>query len=207
MMSDIYTEQGVVVMKHIKYMKQIILIMVCALVVVSGLISFPATKVYACSCVGGSAKDKLERSTVVFEGKVIKKGNTSKFEFGELREYIFDVDRAWKGVQSREITIYSYNGDGGSCGFQFDEGRSYLVYSYLDKDNLLQTNFCSGNIPISQAGDEINQLGLGTVFDKDTDIDSNQKSSYIIVVSVGILLMITILGLVIWRIRKRNKFS
>jgi hypothetical protein len=196
-------------MRGVIVLKRIILVMLSILFVVTGLISFPGTRAYACSCVGGGAKEKLERSTVVFEGKVIKKGNTRQSQFGELREYTFDVGRAWKGVQSRNMTIYSYDGSEASCGFQFDKGQSYLVYSYLDKDNSLQTNFCSGNIPISQAGDEINQLGLGTTYNKNADIEtnSNQGSSYIVVVSVGIILMIIITILSIWRIKKRNKFS
>ncbi|WP_158602137.1 hypothetical protein [Cohnella endophytica] len=190
-------------------MKRILLVMFSILFVVTGIVSYPANRASACSCVGGSAKDKLERSTVVFEGKVIKKGKTRQSQFGGLREYTFDVDKAWKGVQSSKVTIYSYDGSEASCGLQFNKGQSYLVYSYLDKDNSLQTNYCSGNIPISQAGDEINQLGLGTTVNKNAEIqtESNQGPSYIVVVSVGIIIMLTITIFGIWRIKKRNKFS
>lgn len=170
---------------------------------------------------GGSAEEKLERSTAVFAGKVIEKGGTKKSQFGGLREYTFDVHMAWKGVQSNIIKIFSYDGIVASCGFEFNEGESYLVFSYLDKDNLLQTNLCSGNSPISQAENEIKQLGTGTKFSEeakietDTNQDSNQDTNketskgsiYFSVLAFGLGIIIFISIIVYWRFKKRNKFS
>lgn len=205
-----------------KIIKRITLITIILLL---GLLTLPEDRTYACSCVGGSTEEKLDRSTAVFAGKVIEKGGTKKSQFGGLREYTFDVHMAWKGVQSNIIKIFSYDGKEASCGFEFNEGESYLVYSYLDKDNLLQTNLCSGNSPISQAENEIKQLGTGTKFSEefkietDTNQDSNQDTNkdtnketskgsiYFPVLAFGLGIIIIISILIYWRFKKGNKFS
>lgn len=104
--------------KGVINIKKIILITIIVLFVVVGLTTLTDKRAFACSCVGGSVKEKLERYSVVFAGKVIKKGSTKKSQFGELREYTFDVHTSWKGVNSNIIKIYSYDGEEDSCGFQ-----------------------------------------------------------------------------------------
>ncbi|WP_019636516.1 hypothetical protein [Paenibacillus fonticola] len=196
-------------------MKRLVSVTLLLLILVTGLVSFPVKKVFACSCVGGDAKEKLERSAVVFVGKVIKKGGTQNSQYGRLREYTFDVDRAWKGINDKDsrITIYSYDGGSESCGFQFDKNQTYLVYSYLAEDNSLQTNLCSGNIPISQAGDELKQLGTGTILSKNNVEETNhetnhdQNLSLIIILSIGVSIIIALVVLFIWRSKKRDRIS
>ncbi|WP_186438504.1 hypothetical protein [Cohnella terricola] len=188
--------------------KRKILITIIVLLVVIGLSTLTEKRAFACSCVGGSAKDKLESHSVVFVGKVIKKGGTIKSQIGGLREYTFDVHKAWKGVSSNTITIYSYDGSEASCGMQFILGESYLVFSNLDKDESLQTNYCSGNLLVSQAENEIKQLGIGTTFSAEEDIlivtekENDKGSMYVPVLGVGILILISIL--LYWRFKKRT---
>jgi hypothetical protein len=192
-----------------KEMKRIFSITILILIVVTGLVTFPEKKVFACSCVGGDAKERLERSTAVFVGKVIDRSGIKSFQHGQLRKYTFDVDTAWKGVNDNRMTIYSYDGSEASCGFQFDKGQSYLVYSYKDKDNSMQTNLCSGNVLSSQAGEELKQLGTGTMINKnegeETNNDRNSSFSFKLFSTVILIIVITILF--IWRINKRNRFS
>lgn len=188
-------------------MKRFILIILLFSIVVTGLILFSKSKVYACSCAGGDAKEKLERSTVVFVGKVIDKGGTKKFQHGRLREYTFEVDKAWKGDDEKHVTIYSYDGSSASCGYDFVTNQTYLVYSYQGNDNLIQTNLCSGNIPISQANEEIKQLGIGTVINKNIDKVSiyDRDFSLNLILFSGSILIIVLTMLFIWRIKKRSR--
>ena len=177
-------------------MKRIIFVIFVVLFVITGITSLPGNRVYACSCAGGSANEKLERSTEVFEGKVIKIGDI-KPEFGGDREYTFEVHKSWKGIQSNKISIYSY--DSGSCGFRFDKNKTYLVFTFNK-----ETNFCSGNLPKSQAEEEIKQLGIGTMISQHDDLEPNSShwSFNILVVIAGIIIIsITIIG--IWRYRKK----
>lgn len=190
-------------------MKRILTAMIIILIIATGVVSFPGKKVFACSCVGGDAKEKLERSVAVFVGKVIDKGGTKKFQHGQLREYTFDVDRAWKGVNSSQMTIYSYDGSEASCGFEFEKGQSYLVYSYQDKDNTLQTNLCSGNILVSKATGDIEQLGSGTKISKDDDKEQNHDRKFLFnnFLLGGVILIVGLAFLIIWKYKKRNRFS
>jgi hypothetical protein len=189
-------------------MKKIISIIFIVSFVITGLIISPPNKAYACSCAVGNTAEKLERSSAVFEGKVIDKGGTIKVEHNRLRKYTFEVERAWKGVNKKRITIYSYDGDSASCGFEFNKNETYLVYSYLGDDELLQTNLCSGNLPISLAKDEIAQLGEGTKISIVSDDDPNERSSSLHNIDkiVGAILLVLLLHLVIiWIIKRRKR--
>lgn len=187
-------------------MRRFITVTILLFIVITVSVSFPGKKVFACSCVSGDAKEKLERSTAVFVGKVIDKGRTKKSNNGPIRKYTFAVDKTWKGVKDRHITIYSYDGDSASCGFEFDRGQTYLVFSYQDKDNSLQTNLCSGNIPIAQAGEELKQLGTGKIIRTNEMVDDESHQDRIsinILLSSGIILIIVISTLFILRKMKR----
>ncbi|GMK37190.1 hypothetical protein PCCS19_02430 [Paenibacillus sp. CCS19] len=177
-------------------MKRLIVVIISLLFVITGILSLPGNKVYACSCVGGSANAGLEGSTQVFEGKVTKIGD-QKPEFGGLREYTFKVYKSWKGVQSNEINIYSYAGGEASCGFHFDKNKTYLVFA-----TNLATNLCSGNLPISQADNELTQLGIGTVISQHDNLDLGSSYWIILVVIAGVILIfISVIG--IRRYRKK----
>jgi hypothetical protein len=186
-------------------MKRFVSVLLLLSIVTAGLIAFPNSKVYACSCVSGDAKEKLERSKVVFIGKVKDKGGTKKFQHGRLREYTFEVDRAWKGVNDKQITIYSYDGSSASCGFEFIKNQTYLVYSYQGSDNLIETNLCSGNLLLSQADDELKQLGTGTIIEQNLDtVTIKERNSFNLILFSGATLFIVIVVLLIWRNKRRR---
>lgn len=192
-------------------MKRVGFITLLLTIVITGLFSWPHGKASACSCAGGDAQERLERASAVFVGKVIEKGGRKAFEFGQLREYTFQVDQAWKGVDAGRMTIYSYDGPEASCGYAFEKGQTYLVYSYENKDKSLQTNLCSGNIPISQAGDELRQLGAGVAVDPDSGAEPGGESrsffasSYVLGFGAAALIVI-LAAIVIWRRKNKGGF-
>ncbi|CAM3954721.1 hypothetical protein COLU111180_16390 [Cohnella lubricantis] len=190
-------------------MKRTSLIMLMLLVVLSGIVSLPNGKASACSCVGGDAKERLERASAVFVGQVVDRGGRESFEHGDLREYTFRVEQAWKGVSGSPMTVYSYDNGEAACGYTFKEGETYLVFSYSNEEgDQLQTNLCSGNVPISEAGADLELLGAGIAIDHDTSApiygDSKSSSSSLTLMG-GAALILVILALIVWRRRSTHR--
>lgn len=102
----------------------------------------------ACSCEGqGTVSGNIKSSDAVFSGEVISKvftsnydslgkiltGDTSKMYFNELKfpsaVVRIKVDRMYKGeLVSDTLTILTPP-NGASCGFHFEVGKKYIVYS------------------------------------------------------------------------------
>lgn len=141
---------------------------VALLIVLSGFFFKPA-EMFACSCVGGDALVKKERSTNVFQGEVVNIGKRVKGEFAKLRQYTFDVELVWKGEPKRRIILYSYDGDSASCGLSFEAGERYLIYAYAEEDGRLVTNLCSGNLKLAEADEDLKLLGPGTEVPEEPD--------------------------------------
>lgn len=185
-------------------MKRLLTVLFMFIFIMAGFVSLPSNKVFACSCVGGDTKEKLDRSYAVFVGKVMDKGGTKRFQHGPLREYTFDVDRVWKGVETSPIKIFSYDGGEESCGFKFEEKQSYLVFSYQDKDGSLHTNLCTGNMLFSKAGGEIEKLGTGTILHQDAPKETIKNQYPVYLLFLGVVPIVGIVILFIWRCRRRT---
>ena len=65
-------------------------------------------------------------------------------------EWSLEVDTFTKGDPAKEIVLISA-GQGTACGFQFDEGKRYLVFAYEDEydDGGLSTNSCTSTRAIA----------------------------------------------------------
>lgn len=169
------------------------------------ILPFPQEKALACSCVEGGAKEKVKRSAAVFLGRVVDIGGSIKGEVGRLRKYTFEVEATWKGELNKRTTVYSYDGEGASCGYHFKQNGSYLVYSYPGKEGLLQTNLCSGNIAEVKAGEELLVLGPGTkVIEKIFTAPSHSAASKFIYIYFALGLFI-LAGSILVLITRRKK--
>jgi hypothetical protein len=126
----------------------------------------------ACSCLGGDALERMERSAVVFQGEVIDDGG--KKTHRELRPYTFKVEKVWKGDPESRLVIHAYNGSSASCGIQFERGEHYLIFAYED-GTTLQTNLCSGNVKLSEAAEDLQLLGPGIEVADESDNGGNGK--------------------------------
>jgi hypothetical protein len=127
----------------------------------------------ACSCAvpPGSQKERVEfavsDSEAVFSGEVVdfEEGADSTPIFGPIETVSFRVSEVWKGPQ-RETLEVSTPTQGSACGYAFKEGQEYLVYAYTGKQGL-QTDLCSQNKPLSEAGADLAVLGDGSEKPKD----------------------------------------
>jgi hypothetical protein len=141
--------------------------------------SFPSAS-YACSCANNpDPKTALEKAEAVFAGKVIavkqerkQEGVVGAVEYRDAN--LFEVDKAWKGVNQSQIIIYDMGHDV-SCGFVFEEGESYLVYVYKNKNGELYTSFCSRTVELSNAGQDLKLLGQGQEVDKQVNLEGEMK--------------------------------
>ncbi|WP_454190865.1 hypothetical protein [Paenibacillus sp. Marseille-Q7038] len=177
------------------------IILIISLVLIQ-LMTFHPTKTFACSCASLEVKEKLELYSAVFEGTVIDIGERkSSPEFSQVRGYTFAVERAWKGVKDKRVIVTSLDGGSNSCGYQFSEDRTYIVYASLDKDQTLVTSFCSNNLLSSEAEEDLKQLGSGDI------INSNNEEGVpalaILYIILSLILILTIIA--VWRIKRRTR--
>ena len=114
-------------------------------------------KAFACECIGPSPPSKaFDESTAVFAGRV-----TSIESVDYNKKVYFDVERVWKGKVENAVTT-STGGDSGACGYDFEEGREYLVYAYGDKESL-GTGICTRTQPVIDAYVDMAALGPGYI--------------------------------------------
>jgi hypothetical protein len=119
-------------------MKQYLLILI--LVVYSSV-------AYCCSCIGeATIKQELKRSDVVFIGKVIAKKviNTTDTLMPAIiiqkAEYKLQVSIIFKGKIKQDTIIVVTGLGGGDCGFNFEVGNEYIVYSSFENKYYPQGN-------------------------------------------------------------------
>jgi hypothetical protein len=109
-----------------------------------------------------SVAEALGGSKVVFAGKVI-----ARLEYGVR----FKVERAWKGVSSDEVYIYTGNLRN-SCDSWFEKEESWLVYAwntqlYADEEaNVpiavrLMAHGCHRTKHLENAAEDLKELGEG----------------------------------------------
>jgi hypothetical protein len=142
------------------------------------------SSVSGCVCVPsqGIAKE-LKASSAVFAGKFIgtefrkavasgevitSHGNTGeKKAVQEVLVLKFQVERWWKGSNTREVKIVTdrmRSSDGSEtitdCDFPFEVGKRYLVFTYSDEEGL-RTNACTRTKAIEKANEDLKALGRG----------------------------------------------
>ncbi len=126
------------------------------------LLIFTTTDAYACSCIpsGGEplkqqiAKAKKD-SAAVFSGKVleiIKKPENYQIVVK------FQVQSSWKGNVSKQITVTTAS-DSAMCGYNFEVGESYLVYTSGADVKNLRTDICTRTAKLSAAKADTKLLG------------------------------------------------
>ncbi|HEV3048748.1 MAG TPA: hypothetical protein VGX50_00480 [Longimicrobium sp.] len=103
-----------------------------------------------------SARDA---SAAVFTGTVLSVRDTMIGRGAEhpfrMRAVTLQVDRAWKGVDSRTFVVLTGTGSG-DCGFPFRPGESYLVYAGGDWPIAY---VCGRTAPLARADADIHALG------------------------------------------------
>lgn len=136
------------------------------LVVVLILLALAVTvdRAYACSCVmPGPPTAELEAATAVFSGKVLR----ADVRGGEVTSSAdpvwvgFQAYSVWKGPALTTLVVTTARGSA-SCGYPFEVGREYLVYSGGTWD-ALEVSLCSRTRLLSEADEDLAALGSGNV--------------------------------------------
>ncbi len=103
-----------------------------------------------------------EAALSVFSGKV------TRIHYLEEKEKVsFEVEKVWKGLPegTKETHVYTERTDllkmvemGLTCGYPFQRGESYLVYTYHYKASPPHVDKCSRTKPLSEAGEDLKEL-------------------------------------------------
>ncbi|MGC5323925.1 hypothetical protein [Brevibacillus sp. SYSU BS000544] len=165
-------------------MKKTIQTVILFLFTLSSLFFALPTSSYACSCVQqGPVKEALASADAVFAGRVTevvkpKPNGQGLISSTDPVQVTFDVSTSWKGVTTKQITIKTAL-DSASCGFAFEAGKEYLVYSYKGDANVLETNICTRTQALTAASDDLTSLGAGVTPVQDGQQPTAEKQMFI----------------------------
>ena len=100
----------------------------------------------------------LFQSDAVFVGTVKSIGTVTESEPNqagyERRLVTFSVERAVRGIDGGTVAVRTGQG-GGDCGFNFQEGRRYIVYAYRHPQGWLSAGICSRTRLLSEAAEDL----------------------------------------------------
>lgn len=144
--------------------------------VIAGL-TMAAKPAYGCSCMRpGSAEAERDRATAVFAGTVtsitpLNSSNTSDGISGEDLysgspfppnggySVEFAVSEQWKGDVGATVSVNTAE-HGAACGYGFEAGEAYLVYTYGEADDM-SVGLCGRTNALANAAADIAVLGEG----------------------------------------------
>ena len=117
--------------------------------------------VHACTCApSGSPAKALARADAVFAGEVtsVKFSGASPYRLSSsaLMTVEFRVSRVWKGPRLPTLTVQTERSEI-SCGYEFKEGRKYIVYTWEGA----RTGLCTRTAPAWMAFADLVALGPG----------------------------------------------
>lgn len=126
---------------------------------------FTPERASACSCVANpDVAEALHNSDAVFEGTITaKQGSTKLFSTSSADPvtWTFQVNEVWKGKVAPAISVKSAFSSS-SCGYEFEEGRRYLVYASDNGKSSLEVSLCSRTTDYGSAGADLAALGSGS---------------------------------------------
>ena len=150
--------------------------MISILLPLSLLLSGSLDSPRMCSCIGGkSLEEQFVEADLIFEGITVEKYSyplkqlerlnvnvRRHFGFGAYEYVFFYATKVWKGSAIRDLVISTAKQES-MCGYQFEEGRHYVVYAYIDESQPI-TSICTLTKPASEANEE--KMRLNAFFEK-----------------------------------------
>ena len=116
----------------------------------------------ACSCINlETTEQKLENAQYVFIGEVIdiELSNNYAEQLQEAQVRIIEYWNPSNFPEAVSLKLYATKDTGANCGYNFEENKQYLIYAYIDEETgQLTTNSCMGNLELSNAQNEIEEL-------------------------------------------------
>lgn len=141
----------------------------------------------ACSCIYlENTEQKLENAEYVFLGK-IEDIKISGSQYNEIQEMTVKTISYWKPSEFPEsvnLKIYANKDSGANCGYNFEEGKEYVIYAYLDTETgQLSTNSCMGNSLSNIAINEISELddltNSTTTINEENEIEEEKEENIV----------------------------
>ncbi|MFN2318970.1 MAG: hypothetical protein ABR500_04745 [Dermatophilaceae bacterium] len=115
----------------------------------------------ACSCLVMTFSEAADQADVVFVGTVTGREDGQGSELGPSVDYTFAVDEVYKG-SADEVSVVQTADNSAACGFNFDEGETYLVMAGSSAAGL-ETNLCTGTtLAADVAAGDLESLGEPT---------------------------------------------
>lgn len=106
------------------------------------MLLFVSAGAFACSCIFGETDEqRLERSDLVFTGKVLSIEEKLFDRAYKVRLEVFDIE---KGTAAEIVEVETAM-DSAACGYNFAQGNTYRVFVIQDEDGRYLTGLCSGN--------------------------------------------------------------
>jgi hypothetical protein len=158
-------------MQSMRKISILLMVLVC--------LNFTAKAAFACMCFGSNNAKTMRdaaawfsagahASKFIFEGSVTKQevrsGSigmpataVSMTTQGQYRAVSVHVVHVYRGEAGADVTVMTGMG-GGDCGFDFDTGKSYLIYAAKTGPNTFSTNMCTGTSAMEDAGAELRFL-------------------------------------------------
>jgi hypothetical protein len=129
-------------------------------IIVLVFVCFYPISIWACSCIGKkTVKDEISKSDVIFSGKILSRNivaiNDSNLPSGlVLRnvEFIILITKIYKGQAINDTLRLITGVGGGDCGYEFEIGSEYIIYSlhsnkYFESGNkvdvFIYTDICT----------------------------------------------------------------
>lgn len=114
----------------------------------------------------GPPQEELGDSAAVFAGEVVgievqDRGEGQVFSSADPVAVTFRVSKVWKGPAFETLVVITAR-NGASCGYTFNVGQEYLVYT-RGRQTLLETSICSRTQVYARYGEDIAALGPGIV--------------------------------------------
>lgn len=183
-------------------------VMCCVLLFLFAGMTFSPQQAAACSCAAPPpVADDMERKTAVFAGKVMDIAEPRSGvvqSSADLRTVLFEVTRAWKGVETTQVVVHTARSEE-SCGYEgFAVGQEYVVFAYGNEDSL-KTGLCERTKPVAAAAEELEQLGSAYVPSQRVDLASAPPFQDNSTMRIGLwagAIAVLLLAIVLW-VRKR----
>ena len=120
---------------------------------------------HACSCMAQEQPEAFGQAASVFEGRVVSLEHPTD-PSGEVT-VLLDVVRRWKGANEQQLQVVTAS-NSAACGYNFEDGRSYLVYTHAPTDEegnptdgLERVSLCSRTARIEDAAADLAAMGEG----------------------------------------------
>jgi hypothetical protein len=114
-----------------------------------------AFEAFACMCGRASTCERFNHASLIFVGKAVAEEREEKNGFKRV-DTVFEVKEVLSGEKFKVVKLATDSGF--SCAASFEIGETFLVFASGSKQEGYGTGYCSGNIPVEYADEEIAML-------------------------------------------------